>query len=321
MSPDMVESLFYFGEVPWHGLGIQVDHLLTGEEAIKEAGLDWEVIQSPVIIKKGEAFKEIPGWVVNVRESDLRPLGVVTDQYSVIQNREAFGFLDDLVAGHELVYETAGSLREGRTVWMLARIPKTLKIGRKDEIREYLILRNSHDGSSALRVYFTAVRVVCWNTLTLSSVTAEGQGFYFKHMGDLNKRVEKAREVLGIADKIFQDFKIVAEKLVKVPISDEQLNEYLDAVFPGSEQKWNEDKNTVRGQVAMIYQGAPDLEPWRGTAYAALNAVTAYTNHITLGGTQEGKLNSVWFGSHGALNRRALDEIKKVAAGSPDSYI
>ena len=125
--PANVETMFYVREKPWHGLGTEVQEAPTSADALIYAGLDWEVIQKNVY-------------------TDNAPLGIVSDRYKVVQNEDAFQFTDDLL-GAGVTYETAGALQGGRKVWMLARMPHRYIIA-GDEIAPYLVVMNSHDGSS-----------------------------------------------------------------------------------------------------------------------------------------------------------------------------
>ena len=137
-----VETMFYTREKPWHGLGIRVAEAPSSEEALRLAGLDWQVKQAPVYTDTGEA---IPGYKANIRDRDRRVLGVVTDRYKIIQNQEAFAFTDALL-GKGVHYETAGSLQGGRRVWLLARLPKEYIIS-GEQVSPYLVFSNTHDGS------------------------------------------------------------------------------------------------------------------------------------------------------------------------------
>ena len=114
-----VETMFYVREKPWHGLGTKVMEAPKSKEALKIAGLDWKVVQEPVFT---ETKEKIEGYRVNVRDTDRKVLGVVTDRYKVIQNEEAFAFTDALL-GEGVRYETAGSLQGGKKVWLLAHLP------------------------------------------------------------------------------------------------------------------------------------------------------------------------------------------------------
>ena len=111
-----VESMFYVRETPWHGLGTKVMEAPDSEGALIAAGLNWNVVQEPIFTGENEPIR---GYKANIRDSDRRVLGVVTDRYKVIQNREAFAFTDELL-GQGVRYETAGSLQDGKKVWLLA---------------------------------------------------------------------------------------------------------------------------------------------------------------------------------------------------------
>ena len=121
-----VETMMYVREVPWHGLGTKVEEAPNSKEAMKLAEIDWKVESKPIFNEKGI---EIPGYFSNVRSSDGSVLGVVGSRYKIVQNEEAFEFTDSLVDTEEVVYETAGSLRNGKCVWLLARMPKVDILG------------------------------------------------------------------------------------------------------------------------------------------------------------------------------------------------
>ena len=158
-----VETMFYVREKPWHGLGTLVMEAPASADALVWAGLDWRVIQKEVRTEDGDW---IAGYKANVRSTDGSVLGIVSDRYKVVQNEDAFRFTDELL-GEGVTYETAGSLQYGRKVWMLARMPQRYIIA-GDEIEPYLVIMNSHDGSSGVKVAMTPIRVVCQNTLNLA---------------------------------------------------------------------------------------------------------------------------------------------------------
>ena len=148
--PANVETMFYVREKPWHGLGTEVQEAPTSADALIYAGLDWEVVQTDVYTGDGSL---IAGYKANLRSTDNAPLGIVSDRYKVVQNEDAFQFTDDLL-GAGVTYETAGALQGGRKVWMLARMPHRYIIA-GDEIAPYLVVMNSHDGSSGIKVAMT----------------------------------------------------------------------------------------------------------------------------------------------------------------------
>ena len=163
-----VESMFYVRETPWHGLGTKVQEAPDSKEALRLAGLDWKVLQEPIRTAQGEA---VPGYKANVRDVDRKVLGVVTDRYKVIQNEEAFAFVDSLL-GEGVRFETAGSLQEGKSVWLLAHLPHEYIIS-GERISPYLVFSNTHDGFGAVKAAITPIRVVCNNTLNLALKSAK----------------------------------------------------------------------------------------------------------------------------------------------------
>ena len=166
-----VESMMYHGERPWHKLGKPLDHPATATEAITAAGLDWSVTLSPCYAggegDEVDAPKYLPiaGKRAVVRTDRQLAIGVVGTRYRPIQNTDAFGFFDAVVGEGKAIYETAGSLNDGRRIWMLARVPGDIWVADEDNVKKYLLLCNSHDGGSPLRALFTPIRVVCENTL------------------------------------------------------------------------------------------------------------------------------------------------------------
>lgn len=190
-----VESMFYVRKAPWHGLGTRVEEAPSSEEALALAGLDWNVIQKPIMT---EDSLPIPGFKANIRDFDNQVLGVVTDRYKVVQNQEAFAFTDELL-GEGVTYETAGSLQNGRRTWILAKLPQRYIIS-GDEITPYLVFMNSHDGTGAIKTAMTPIRVVCQNTLNLALSTAK-RTWSSNHTGQIEDRLAEARYDLLYAEK------------------------------------------------------------------------------------------------------------------------
>lgn len=189
-----VESMFYTRTAPWHGLGVRVEEVLGSKEALIQAGLDWKVEQTDVYAASGE---RIPGYKANIRDIDRSVLGIVGDRYKIVQNEEAFAFTDGLL-GEGVKYETAGSLAGGKIVWMLAKLPEKYIIS-GDAIEPYLVFCNSHDGSGAIRVAMTPVRVVCQNTLNLA-LKGASRVWSARHTGNVMSRMDEARETLQLAN-------------------------------------------------------------------------------------------------------------------------
>ena len=163
-------------------------------------GLDWQVESRNIYSGTGAM---IPGYRANVRSTDDAVLGVVSDRYRIVQNEEAFQFTDDLL-GEGVTYETAGSLQGGKKVWMLARLPRKYLIA-GDQVEPYLVIFNSHDGSSGVKVAMTPIRVVCQNTLNLALNTAK-RSWTARHTENVLLRVQDARETLQLdSNKLYEN--------------------------------------------------------------------------------------------------------------------
>ena len=271
-----VETMFSTREKPWHGLGTIVANAPASTEALRLAGLDWQVYQQPIFTNFGEC---ISGYRANVRSTDNRVLGVVSDRYKVVQNVEAFEFADELL-GEGVRYETAGSLQGGRKIWLLARLPKTYVMA-GDRISSFLVFSNSHDGSGAVRVAITPVRVVCNNTLNLALATAK-RSFSMIHVGDIKGKVKMARETLFMADEYMGKLGHELAWLNEKKINYEQVEDYINELLPLAKDATEITQKNVKKQrsdMARRYYEAPDLKPLDHTAYRFINAVSDFATH------------------------------------------
>ena len=271
-----VETMFYTRQKPWHGLGRMVQEAPTSKDALILAGLDWQVIQKPIITEDGIP---ISGFKANLRETDNRVLGVVTDRYRTIQNHDAFAFTDSLL-GEGVTYETAGSLQNGRRVWVLAKLPQRYIIS-GDEITPYLVFMNAHDGTGAIKAAMTPIRVVCMNTLNLALSTAK-RSWSTNHVGDIRGKLEDARYTLLYADLYMQELGKAIDKLNRQKLSDRKVYEYIDALFPlvdnASEQQ-KKNLQRMKEEVKVRYFEAPDLAHVGKNAYRFVNAVSDFATH------------------------------------------
>jgi phage/plasmid-like protein (TIGR03299 family) len=271
-----VETMFYTRTKPWHGLGTMVMEAPTSKEALELAGLDWKVIQKELVTDDGIS---IPGFKVNLRDTDNQVLGVVTDRYKVVQNEDAFAFTDELL-GEGITYETAGSLQNGRRTWILAKLPQRYIIN-GDEITPYLVFMNSHDGTGAIKAAITPIRVVCQNTLNLALSTAK-RSWATHHTGDITGKLEDARYTLLYADKYMAELGRALDAMNRQKISDRQVYEYIDALFPLMDGATDiQKKNILRMKEDMKarYFDAPDLKQVGKNAYRFVNAVSDFATH------------------------------------------
>lgn len=271
-----VESMFYVRETPWHGLGTKVMEAPNSREALMLAGLDWNVVQEPIYTETEDL---IEGYKANIRDSDRRVLGVVTERYKVIQNREAFAFTDELL-GAGVRYETAGSLQGGRRVWMLAHLPHEYIIS-GERISPYLLFSNTHDGSGAIKVALTPIRVVCNNTLNLALSTAK-RSWSMIHTGDIKGKLKEAKDTLFMAENYMDSLGKEFETLRKKNLTDKQVMEYIEILLPAEENATLQQKRNIRRlqeDMKVRYFDAPDLQDVGKNAYRFLNAVSDFATH------------------------------------------
>ncbi|MCI8593580.1 MAG: DUF945 domain-containing protein [Lachnospiraceae bacterium] len=271
-----VESMFYVRETPWHGLGTKVMTAPGSREALQVAGLDWEVLQEPVYTGAGEL---VNGYKANVRDSDRKALGVVTDRYKVIQNHEAFAFTDALL-GEGVRYETAGSLQGGKRVWLLAHMPHEYIIS-GERISPYLLFSNTHDGSGAVKVALTPIRVVCQNTLNLALSQAK-RSWSMMHTGDVQGKLQEARDTLFLAGRYMEELGQEFENLRRKRLADNQVKEYIEILLPmedGSTPQQVRNTERLREDLGMRYYEAPDLQDVGKNAYRFINAVSDFATH------------------------------------------
>ncbi len=269
-----VETMFYVREKPWHGLGKRVEEAPTSQEALELAGLDWVIEDKPIYDGRGN---EIRGYKANTRSTDGHVMGIVSNRYKIVQNREAFDFTDALI-GEGITYETAGSLRGGKQIWLLGKMPERFILG--DKFEPYICFTNFHDGSGAVRACMTPVRVVCNNTLNMALKEAK-RAWSTPHRGDVKAKLEEARQTLLLADQYMTKLDEQADKLANEVLPIEQVHDTLDKLFEVKADATDRQKQTAQdakdGIMACIF--APDLVKFLGTKYGFINAVADYVGH------------------------------------------
>ena len=269
-----VESMVYTREKPWHGLGTKVEEAPTSADALRLAGLDWRVEQKNIQLCGGS---KIPGYKANVRSTDGKVLGVVSDRYRIVQNADAFEFTDSIIGG-DVRYETAGSLNGGKKIWLLAKLPETEIAGDKTE--PYLCFSNTHDGSGAVRVCMTPIRVVCNNTLNLALDSAK-RAWSVRHTGSLQSKMHEARACLRMANTYMGALAEKADRMANTTITRDQLNMILDELFPVDDHTTEREKQNIKKlrDEYMVCYFAPDLVKFRDTAWGAYNAMSDMITH------------------------------------------
>lgn len=273
-----IESAVYARVPAWHGLGVVIEEAPNSEEALRIAALDWEVKQTPALVEIDGKRQTTP-FIFNYRSSDNTVLGVVKDQYKIVQNKEAFAFTDALLDSGEVKYESAGSLGEGKRVWMLARLPETSILG--ETHIPYLLFNNSHDGSSAVRVTITNTRVVCQNTLNVALAKAP-RIWSCSHSGNIADKLLDARDTLRNAMAYMGAFKDEAERLATKKFSAVEVKAILDCLFPVDESEVGKRRLNNMIYLRQNFEAAlkrPDIEAFRNTAYGIVNAASDFILH------------------------------------------
>ena len=297
------DSMFSVREMPWHGLGVVLDQYPSSiEEALDKAGLGWKVTHGDVLVVKQPEWIDdfgttrpaelIParGFKANLREDTGEVLGIVSDEYEVVDNRDAFTFLDALI-GSELHFETAGSLWGGRRVWCLARLPEYIELG-GDLSATYIYVANSHDGSMAVTAAVTPIRIVCANTLGAALRQAEHgaqaqRTFRFRHTGNLQTKFAEARQVMGMTINYETRFKALADKLALEPIGASALEHrvlrHLWVIDDDTGPRARANRERAIEHVLAIFRGRGPAGDTTGnspgTKWTAFNAISEHLDY------------------------------------------
>lgn len=322
--PANVQTMAYYGKVPWHGLGTPVPKGITAEEMIHAAGMEWEVDLRPArgattINRKGEYSRYEIVRLPRPQTKEFEVLlGVVGRRYQPLQNVDAFAFFDPIVGEKKAHFETAGVLGQGERIWVMVRMPDAMTIVRGDDCHKYLLLSNTHTGEGAVLAKFTSVRVVCQNTLILAM--EDGQKAYrVRHSKKMEFKLNELADFLAITQKVF----LVAEERfrswAKIQMTKDRLDLYFEAVFPRSESQKKKGERPARW-VALrdIFDGRPDLQMpgVKGTLWGAYNAITHFEDYKQplQDELEDQRLERTWFGGGADIKLRALERATELSA-------
>lgn len=312
---------------PWHGLGTVVEGLLTAKETLEQAKLDWEVIKHPISLTGADQI--IPDNFATIRTDDRSVLGIVGNGYTILQNRDAFNFFDSIAERGDAVYETAGSLFGGRKIFITAKIPGLIRVGSGEDISEkYVLLTNSHDGTGAVTAKLITTRVVCNNTLT-AALNERGRAASIRHSQLMHDKLKIASEMLGIANKRFQDMEETFNAFARHQMTELEIKQFLTRCFDLSKQDESKDDNKDKRaiiQILELHESGMGADMTRGTLWGAFNALTEWTNHHRTykerangNARQDNKLNSLFFGQSANLADRAMLIGKELVSAAPAS--
>jgi len=318
----LVQQMAYVDAVPWHGLGHQLPAKQPIEIWQKEAGMDWQIEETPVrfmadAIGNLGAIHSFPEQKVLYRSDTKTPLSVVSQRYQVVQPREVLEFYRDLsaISGFEL--ETAGVLKGGKKFWALAKTGQSTAVKGNDTVNGYLLLATSCDGTLATTATPTTIRVVCHNTLAIA-LNGASQAIRVPHSTRFDPQAVKQQ--LGIAvsqwDGFMYRMRTLAERKVK---THEAMNYFLRVLCDASSASDSTGLVNERAlkKVQSLYDGqgrGSELDSARNTAWGLLNAVTEYVDHERRSRSIEHRMDSAWFGQGATLKQRALDTALALAA-------
>lgn len=307
-------QMAYAGDVPWHGLGVKVSNDLTPEQMLKAAGLNWTVDPVELFAEVGDK-RLATGHRALVRSTDQRVLDVITDDWNPVQNQEAFEFFNDFVGAGEMEMHTAGSLKDGKIVWALAKVKESFELfDGRDQVDAYLHFTNPHSYGQSIDVRFTPIRVVCNNTLTLSLNMKSKNMVKVSHRREFDP--DMVKEALGVAKHKLDQYKEMAQFLSKKRYNDENVVDYFKRVFPVLTTKTDSEKvlskSAERALDIIKYDSQPGAEFGKGTWWEAFNAVTYMTDH-EIGRSVDSRLTSAWYGANKNLKTKALETAVEMA--------
>jgi len=305
-------------EPAWHKLGQVLDHVFTAREAIEFGGLDFSVEKQKLFTDHG---LDVPNYFATVREDNNDILGLVGNDYTIVQNRDVFSFFDHIVGEGKAIYETAGCLGLGGMIFITAKLPKQIVIGRDGPIENYLVLCSSHDGSMAITAFFTPVRVVCQNTLN-AAFSKNTNRVYIKHTQNVKERFVEAALIMGIhseyLDKLEVAFRLLYDKRVSdmdmkhiVKMSFLNKEEIKALAMGGNVELSTRKENMIQG-VVQYYHEASEIDGIRGTGYGVYNAVTGYFQNVKNFKDDQAKMKSIVLGGLSAqYSQRVFDKLLK----------
>lgn len=307
------ESGLLVGEPAWHGLGTRIENgFIRAKEALELAGMNWRVNTEPCYLADGT---RVPKTMITRRDTDGVILGTVGDRYHPLQNEDAFNWFEPFIESRSASFETAGSLKDGKVVWVLAKTNiETQEVVKNDAIESYILLSHSHDGTLSIRGGFTGIRVVCNNTLTQAHNSSSSKLIRMKHTKNSKLTLEKVQEIMDIANQDFiasiDQYKFLASK----SINRKDLERYVNLVMNKSEDEEKEIRKSTLERVEYLFENGRGHELAGKTYYGAYQAINEYLNYEQ-GRTQDSRLYNLWFGTNQATDIKALNVANDMASG------
>jgi phage/plasmid-like protein (TIGR03299 family) len=310
-------SAMFAYQPAWHGFGTVVSEAQTSADALRIAGLDWNVALTDLAaIMPDGSHQPIDTHRATMRTDTGKALGAVGTRYQPLQNRDAFAWMDEVVGEQLAIWHTCGSLRGGKDVWMLAKLPGHIEVCDRDVLDKYVLITNNHAGTGAVRLFPTSVRVVCANTLRLAISEVDSNksdaglplGLKLFHTaGSLGRRVQKAKELLGVIGKSHDEFATAARSMLSHELNTQQVSDYFGGLV---ENRSDRNREKVLGQLWDRFALPTNEGGYKSNVWTAYNAASEWADHelrVTGRGDvrAERKFRSVLFGSAHSFKERA----------------
>lgn len=311
----LVENMAFVGDTPWHGLGNQLPTNQPIEVWQREAGMDWEILESEVLYRADYKIQPYADSKVLHRSDTGKALSVVSKRYQVVQPREVLGFYRDLVSVGGFELESAGVLKEGRKLWALAKTGQETMLKGGDQVKAYLLLATSCDGTLATTAQFTSVRVVCNNTLQMAVGESKG-AVKVPHSTSFDPK--QVKQALGLGISAWDEFMGSMKQLTERKTNKFEAMNFLVEVLGDPTLTLQEQPNQKALQaVYALYSGegkGSTMASASGTAWGLVNAVTDYVDHSRRARSEDYRLDSAWFGQGAQIKQKAFEKAVALAA-------
>tara|TARA_R110000803_G_scaffold158426_2_gene222711 strand:- start:2173 stop:3177 length:1005 start_codon:yes stop_codon:yes gene_type:complete len=331
--------MIWTNEVPWHGLGIEMDPAAGAMAWMTAAGLDWDVVKQPMfttmpngenITVKGKKGSDYSVLIRDHRNNEFAPediFGPVGPEWIPVQNSEVFLFMERFCDANGMTIETCGSLKGGTEIWALLKFADEFEVVKGDPMKGYLLFRSCHVWGKGNQLLLTPVRVVCNNTMTAALSNNSGN-FKMPHTTEFTTEVQdNAIQALGLAQGQMDEFQTAAQLLSDSPCNDAQLQQFITEIFqPNLFGKMEQDNIPVTEMADHwtptaegVYQSVhlspgADLKSAKGTWWGALNGVTYYEDHMRVSFQDDSNtLGSAWFGGGAKRKQEAMVLATKMA--------
>jgi len=305
-------SFFSVQQKAWHGLGQIVTEYPTSGEAIKHAGLDYTVDKRPNthILPSGNSVTSDNSFYTYRTDTEAILGDKIGKDYHIVQNRDAFAFFDAIVGGGDgILYETAGALGNGERIFITAKLPGYIRVGKGEDVTEkYIFLTTSHDGSGSITAAFTPIRVVCQNTVN-AALRNMGNVVRIKHTAGAKQRLEDAHKVMGLANIMSEQLEGIFNEWATVRVTDSEVKKLIQLALCPNKETYDLLKKGAEDELSTVFKNTVDdafgyammsdtqqMDTTRGTLYGAYNAVTGYYQNVRNYKDSEAKLQSIIMG-------------------------